>query len=148
MEQQEYLMKLSMIQQESENLENKLQMIAEQIGEMQAIKKSIQELGKIKDNKDKEILANLGKGIFLKTVIKDKDLFLNIGKGVIVKKNPSETIKILDEQTIKLEQGRQEVIKRITLIQQETNRLVQQAQIEKESQEKEGKDKDSKKKKK
>ena len=54
-----------------------------QINEMNSVKETLE---MIKSGKETEILANLGKGIFVKADLreKDKNLFVNVGKEVIV----------------------------------------------------------------
>lgn len=126
MEQQEYLLRLSMIEQEARMLEEKFGIIEQQIAEMGAIKASLLELDEKKEGD--EVLTNLGKGIFLKTSIKSKDLFLNVGKGAIVKKTIGETVGILNEQVEKLTAGRAEVAGKIEEMQAEMNGLVEEAQ--------------------
>lgn len=125
MEQQEYMMKLQMIQQEAQALEEKLQTIDQQIQEMEAIKASLIEIDKKDSN---EFLANLGKGIFIKTEIKEKELFVNIGKNTLVKKDPKETITIIEDQTQRLFIGKEEVMGRIEQIQQEMHAIIMEAQ--------------------
>lgn len=126
MEQQEYLIKLSIIQQEAEKLEQKMQIFDQQVQEMQAVKTSLEELSKGKDNQ--EILSGLGKGIFIKTEINDKNLFVNAGKGVVIKKNFGETISILDSQIKKLLAGKQEIMNRVLRLQDEMQRLIEEAE--------------------
>ena len=82
MEQQEYIIQLSMIQQEAQKLEEKMHIIDEQMLDMQSIRKSLDDI----DSKAEgdEILSNLGKGIFMKTNIKEKNLLVNVGKNIVV----------------------------------------------------------------
>ena len=120
MEKQEQMMRLQMIQQEAMQLEEKLQTFEEQINDMNSIKLSIEDIMK---NKNSEFLANLGKGIFLKSEIKDKDLFVNVGKNTLIKKKPEETIKIIENQIKKLILGKNEVMNNIEQLQEEMNNL-------------------------
>ena len=130
---EEYLMRLQMIQQEAGQLEEKLQTIDEQISSMEAIKASIKEIDK-KDSK--EFLANLGKGIFMKAEVTDKNLFVNVGKNTLIKKNPEETIKIIDDQVKKLFLGKEGVMRNIEGLQVEMQKLMQEAQKEQEAESK------------
>jgi len=127
MNQQESFMQMQMLGQEAEKLDQQMQMIDQQVVELAAVRESIVS---IKDNKDKnaEILANLGKGIFIKADLKSKDLFVNIGKDVIVKKTPDETLKIIDEQTKKMTDGKIAMTERIQQLQIEMNNILMQAQ--------------------
>ena len=124
--QQEYLIKIQMIQQEAQQLEQKMQMIDEQIIDMQSIKTSLADL---KDKKKgDEMLSNLGKGIFVKTKLDDDKLFVNVGKEVMVKKTVAETEKVMEEQISKLMIGKQEIMARIEHLQEEMMKMVQEVQ--------------------
>lgn len=137
MEQQEYLIKLSMIEQEAQKLEERITIFNSQIQEMNAIKKCLEEIeNKNINDKDGEILSNLGKGIFIKTEIKSKDLFVNVGKNIVIKKNTKETVKILDDQLKKLSLGKEETTNRIIKLQVEMQNLIQEAQKEQEKERK------------
>lgn len=126
--QQEYMIKMQMIQQEGGQLEEKMQVIDQQIADMQSIKSS---LGELKDKKKgDEILSNLGKGIFIKAKLEDKDVFVNVGKEVMVKKSLKETEQVLDEQVGKLMIGKQEIMARLEQLQGEMMSMVQEAQAQ------------------
>ena len=134
MENQEDFIKLQMIQQQASQLEQKLQVFDEQIQEMQAIKASLEGLDKNKDNKgEKEILANLGKGIFIKTEVKDDNLFVNVGKETLVKKSIGETIKVLEDQVGHLSLGKEHVVEAIGKLQNEMLMMIQQAEAKNKS---------------
>jgi len=125
MDEQQYFMKMQMLGQEAEKIEQQVQMIDQQNMELMAVRESV---AAMKENKNKEILANLGKGIFVKADIKDENLFVNVGKDVLVKKNPDETIKIIDEQLVKLTAGKEQFIGRIGELQEEMQNLLLEAQ--------------------
>ena len=137
MEQQEYSMRMQMLGQEAEKLEQHMQVIEQQISELGSVKESIEGIitkldskSQSKNNKeiDREILANLGKGIFVKADVKNEDLFINVGKEVIVRKKPNEAIKIIDEQLVKLVNGKEEIISRISELQGNMQAIMQEAQ--------------------
>lgn len=123
----EYLMKMQMIEQEASKLDQQIQIMDQQIQELTAIKASIEALGK---TKEKEILANLGKGIFIKAEIKGKDLMVNVGKDIFIKKTPEETAKIIDSQVKKLEAGKEDFTNRIIDIQSQMQVLLNHMQSE------------------
>ncbi len=135
MEQQEYLIRLSMMEQEAKALEEKMHMIEQQMSEMAAIKASLLEIGgadlKNGDGRGKEILSNLGKGIFIKTEIKGGDLLVNTGKGVVVKKSIGETMQVLDSQIKKLAQGKEQVMQGIEGLQENMRELIEEARLQK-----------------
>lgn len=125
--QQEYLIKMQMIQQEAGQLEEKTGVIDQQISEMQAIKTSLEDLDKKKE--DDEMMSNLGKGIFLKTAIKEKELLINVGKDIMIKKSVKETIAVLDDQMSKLVVGKEEAMARMQDLQGEMMAMIKEAEI-------------------
>ena len=127
MEQQQYMMKMQMLGQEAEKLEQQLQMIDQQSSDLNAVLESVQV---IKEGKSKELLANLGKGIFVRADLKEKDLLVNIGKDVIVKKTPEQTIQVIEDQLGKLAAGKEQFVERIAELQNEMQNLLLQVQRE------------------
>lgn len=127
MEQQEYLIKISAIQQEAAQLEEKLRVIEQQIQDMFAVNASLKDIDK---NKEKEMLSNLGKGIFIKTELKDKELFVNVGKEIIVKKNIKDTAAVVENQIERLIEGKKEIFVQIENLQKEMLELVRAAERE------------------
>ncbi len=136
MNQQEYFMQVQMLGQEAEKLEQQMQIMEQQINELTAVRESIvaiKESNSDEKEKNTEILANLGKGIFVKADLKEKNLYINIGKDVIVKKSPEDTIKIIDQQLEKLSAGKESLMERIQQLQIEMNNILQRARKEEES---------------
>ena len=115
------MIQMQMLQQEAEDLNQQLQLIEQNLSEIQELKSSLNEIGK-KENK--EILANIGKKIYLPVEIKDENLFVEIGKGNFVKKTVPETIQVIEEQTKKLVAGKQEVAERLEQLQKEVESLM------------------------
>lgn len=126
MEQQEYFMQVQMLGQEAERIEQQIQVIEQQVAELSAVKQSVESI-RTSDDK-REILANLGKGIFVKADLKDKELFINVGKDVIIKKTPEETIKVIDNETQRMMEGKSAMISRIQEIQENMQQLMQEMQ--------------------
>ena len=91
-------MRVNLLGQEAERIEKQIETIDEQVRDLEKIKESLSDIEKLKE--DKEILSNLGKGIFLKTYIKEKkpNLLINVGDGIILEKNIEETSKVINEQ--------------------------------------------------
>ncbi len=127
MDQQQYFLRMQMLGQEAEKIEQQIQIIEQQIGEMNAVRETLEA---IKSGKETEILANLGKGIFAKADLrsKDKNLFVNVGKDVAVKKTPEETLKIIDEQVKRLVEGKADFVDRISELQENMQALLMEAQ--------------------
>jgi prefoldin alpha subunit len=127
MEQQEYFIKMQMLGQEAEKIEQQIQTIDQQISELASVRESLQAL---ESGKQKEILANLGKGIFIKTELKGKELLVNVGKEIIVEKSINDTLKVIEDQTTKLITGKEGFISRIQELQENMQTLLMQAQKE------------------
>lgn len=127
MENQESFMKLQMLQNEGQKLEEQIQLIDQQSSELSSIKECIENIEKEKSQSN-EILTNLGKGIFVKTLLKEKELYVNVGKEIIIKKNTKETIKIIDEQISKLSNAKVEMFERVQNLQEEMQNLFLEVQ--------------------
>jgi len=82
----------------------------------------------LKDAKDKEIFASIGKGIFIKSVITDKDLLVDIGGKNFVKKTVSETQTIIGEQIKKLEKVKEQLQENLDKINEEVDKLIREIQ--------------------
>jgi len=81
---------IRLLQQQFQNLEN-------QILELQIVKQSLDDLRKIK--LEKELLVPISPGIFIKTILKDnKNLVVNVGASVAAKKNVTQTKELLNIQ--------------------------------------------------
>lgn len=98
---QELLMKASLLERNSQELETHLQFINNQITELEAFNVNLVTL---QDSSEKEILSSIGKGVYAKANLVDKDLFVEIGAGVIIKKTPQEIKSIIEGQVKTLEE--------------------------------------------
>jgi len=127
MTKEEYLFKLSLLQQEANKLEEQIQLINQQVSELEILKMSLEKIDKIEE---KEILASLGKGIFIKAEKKENELFVNIGEGVVVKKTSKETCDIIDKQIKQLEEIKINLLSEIEKINFQLQELVKEAREE------------------
>jgi prefoldin alpha subunit len=125
MEKQEYMIRLQMLQQEAEKIEQQVQAIDQQINELGGIRESIEALS---TKKDKELLANIGKGIFVKTELKEEEMFVNVGRGIMVKKTADDTKRIIEEQTKKMFEAKESFMVRIQEIQEQMQNLIMEIQ--------------------
>ena len=92
-EQHEKMIRLNMLEQDAKQIE-------QQIAELQNLKIALGEIEKAKE-KD-EILASLGKNIFVKMALLSKDLLVNVGAKTVVKKSIPETKKLVENDIAKL----------------------------------------------
>jgi len=127
MAKEEVLLQLALFEQEIARLEQQMQLIEQNVLEIENLKESLEELEK---SKEKEIYANLGKNIFIKTEIKDKNLLIDVGNRTFAKKNIEETLKIIDGQLKQLGEAKTNVLSKMQEIQGKTEEAIEEAQKE------------------
>ena len=115
MEQQQ-IMQIQMMEQESQQLNQQIQYIEQNIIEMHELGLGLDEISKEESN---EILASLGKGIYIPVEIKDKKLIVEIGKKNFVKKTIPETKEIIQQQLIKLIGAKDQILERLEVLHKE-----------------------------
>ncbi len=101
--QQEKLMKLSLLEQEANQINQQLQIIEHQIIELQILKLHLDDVEKTKERE--EILASIGRNMFIQTSLSSKEIFVDVGAKTVLKKTPQEAKRIVDmdiEQMIEL----------------------------------------------
>ena len=122
---EELLMKLSMLEQQANEQAEQIQAIDNQISELESLKLS---LSKMEKSKGKEMLAPLGRGIFIKTEVKEEKLFVNVGSKTLVKKTPKETAEIIDNQIKEMGRVKAHLLGNIEQINQSLSGLINEAQ--------------------
>lgn len=101
------LMQIALVERQARELEGHLEIVSSQIIELEDFIGTIEALI---SSKERDILASLGKRVFIKTQAHDFDeLFVEVGAGVIVKKTPKETADIIKEQIKRLKEVRIEI---------------------------------------
>ena len=90
---QEQIMRIQMAEQEAEQFNKQIELIDQHVSEMREIEEALE---KIQEKDTKEILANLGKKIFIPVEIKDKTLIVEVGNKTFVKKSIPERTGGLD----------------------------------------------------
>lgn len=103
---QELMLKASLVEKHIEELNEKLGYLTQQLLEMEQFNKDVVFL---KDSKGKDILAPVGKGIYLKSTIEEKNLFVNVGAGVVVKKSFEDTKAIIESQIKNFQEARMQL---------------------------------------
>jgi prefoldin alpha subunit len=124
-EQQELMFKLAMYEQQMKQLQEQFQAVDHAIGETSSLNSGLNEL---KEGKDKEIFALIGKGIFAKAKITSNDLIVDVGAKNFVKKNVADTQKIIKEQINKLEQVKKELESKLEELNHEAVKMITKAQ--------------------
>jgi prefoldin alpha subunit len=118
---QEQIFQIQLIEQESNQLNQQLELIQQNMIELQELKLS---LGEIKNTKQTEFLVNIGKRIYAPVEIKDKRLIIEVGNKTFIRKDIDGTIEIIDEQLKKLENANNKIMINLTSLQEQANRLM------------------------
>jgi len=118
-QQQDIIYSLGMYEQHIKQLSQQLQAVEENIVELNSL---IFDLDEIK--KGKEVLAQVGKGIFVNANLTSDELTVNVGERNFVKKNIPETKKLIKEQLSKLENVKKELEMKIDEIGGEIQRIL------------------------
>ena len=123
--QQEILFKLSMFEQQIQQLQQQLQAVEEGIVDMSSLSLGLDE---IQNSIGKEILAPLGRGIFLETKLLSDKLTVDVGGKNLVKKSVPETKAIIEEQLERLSEVREDLNEKIEDINEELTRTISEIQ--------------------
>lgn len=104
--QEELMQKLGMYEQQIMQLQQQLEAVEQAIVEMNSLTLGF---GELVGSKDKEILAPIGRGIFVKTKLMSEDLIVDVGGKNFVKKSIPKTKKLIQNQVEKLEEVKKEL---------------------------------------
>ncbi|HUW43510.1 MAG TPA: prefoldin subunit alpha [Bacillota bacterium] len=103
---QELLYKLGMFERNMELLGQQSQLVEKNIIDLNSLNFDMDE---IKNSVGKEVLAPLGRGIFVKTKLVSDEMIVDVGSKNFVEKSVPETKKIIKEQIEKLNQVKKEL---------------------------------------
>lgn len=121
---QKTILKISMLEQQAQQIHQQLEIVEKTIVEMESLEKGLEE---IVGKRDKEILASLGKGIFIKSKILSEELFVDIGGGNVIKKTIPETKELIREQIEKLKNIKTELESSLINIEKESLEILEEA---------------------
>jgi prefoldin alpha subunit len=109
-------------------IEHQMRSLQEQL---MAVDKGIVELGSLniglddlKGSSGKEIIAPLGKGIFVKTKLISEDLIVDIGNKNLIKKDIPKTQELILKQIKNLETAKKEIDKNLDLVSEEAQKVM------------------------
>ncbi|MFA5953766.1 MAG: prefoldin subunit alpha [Candidatus Pacearchaeota archaeon] len=129
MNESELQMKFSIFEQQIMQIQQQLQILEETILDLSRLNNDLDELkGKI----GKEILSQVGRGIFVKTNLISEELIVDVGDKNFVKKSIPETKKIISEQIEKLNISRDNLEQELKKINSELTKLILEYQEEHE----------------
>ncbi len=124
-EQQELMYKLSMYEQQIQQLQQQLEAVEHAIIEITSLDSGLSELT---GSKGKEIFAPIGRGIFAKAKLISEDLTVDVGGKNFVKKSIPETKKLIQGQIKKLEFVKNDLQQNLEKINQELTETIMNAQ--------------------
>jgi prefoldin alpha subunit len=122
---QELMFKLSMFEQQIQQLQQQIQAVEQGLVEMESLNLGLSELV---GSAGKEILATIGRGIFIKAKIVSEDLTVDIGEKKFVKKSISKTKELIEEQIEKLKEVKKELEKNLEKVSEELQRVMEEEQ--------------------
>jgi len=100
---QEILQKAMMLRGQSEEIEKQIGFVSEQVQEMEIFLEGLNELA---GSDKEEILANLGRGVYVKANrLKEEKLFVEVGAGIMVRKTPAEAKGVVEGQLKKFKEA-------------------------------------------
>jgi len=119
---QELIIQLGMFEQQARQLQQQIQSIEQGIDEISILKEGLADI-----KNGKEILASVGRGIFVKAKLSSDDLIVDVGSKNFVKKSIPETKKIIEEQIEKLLEVKTELQSNLEKLGEEIQKLVEEA---------------------
>ena len=120
-QQQEVMFKLQMYEQQMKHIQEQLQAVEEGLADLINLNIGLDNL---ESPNGKEIMANVGRGIFVKAKIDSEDLIVDIGGKNLVKKSVKDTKIILDNQIQKVQSVKEELQGTLQKLQEEMTSLV------------------------
>ena len=121
--QQELILKLGMYEQQIQQVQQQLEAIEHGIVELDSLNT---ELDEIKGSEGKEIMAQIGRGIFIKSKILSDELIVDVGGKNFVKKTVPETQELINKQLEKLEEAKESLNNSIIEISNKAEELVEE----------------------
>jgi len=119
--QDEMMIKFSIFEQQIRQIQQQIEVIERNIIDINSLSSGLNEL---KGAEGKEILAQIGKNIFVKTKLLSEDLIVDIGGGNFVKNDIESTKKIIGEQIKKLEKIRDELNSALENLSNEMTKMI------------------------
>ena len=104
---EELLYRAIEMKKKSEEAEKSLEFVSEQIAELGNFSKNLELL---ENEKEKEMLSHLGRGVFMKTDRKEDKFFIDVGAGVFLRKTNKETREVIAKQITKFNEAKVQII--------------------------------------
>ncbi len=125
MDQQEVIFKLSMFEQQMQQLQQQLQAVERGINELETLNLGLDD---IKGSEGKEIFAQVGRGIYVKAKVVSDELMVNVGEKNLVKRSVPEAKELILGQIKKLKDVEADLERTIEMTNSEFTELIQEYQ--------------------
>ena len=122
--QQEFILKLSMFEQQMNQIQQQIQAVENGIAELNLLNFGLEDL---RGKKDLEIMAHIGKGIFARGKLTSEELVVDVGDKNFVTKSIPETKELINKQIEKLEEVKRELNEALEKIGEEINSVLEEA---------------------
>lgn len=120
--QQELIFKLSMFEQHANQLQQQIRSVEKGILDLNELVIGLEELN---GKENEEMLAHVGRGIFIKTKIISEELIVDVGSKNFVKKTIPEAKKLIGEQIKRLETIKEELNENLEDLGKEMQRVLE-----------------------
>lgn len=121
MENQEILYKLSMFEQQIQQLSQQIQAVEQGINDLGSLEIDLNDL---KGSEGKEILAPIGRGIYAKAKLLSENLTVDVGGKNFVRKTVPETQELIKKQSEKLEDVKKELNEHLDNVTKEAEKII------------------------
>ena len=119
--QQELMFKLSMYEQQIKQIQENMELVEQNIVELSSLTLGLDDL---KKKKDSEMLAPIGRGIFVKSRLIDEKLIVDVGGKKFVEKSIDETKEVISGQLKRLEEIKENLNSTLEKINEEITQFV------------------------
>jgi len=132
MEDQELMQKFQIFESRIMQTQEQLQAVEQGLLELNDLKEGLEY---IKGKEGNEILAPIGRGVFVKAKLLSEELTVDVGERKFVNKSIEDTGKIIEEQLEKLNGVKSELENSLEMINQELTRTMIEHQTKKQKEE-------------
>jgi len=123
--QQELMFKLQMFEQQAQQIQQQMQAVEQAVIDMTSLDFGLSELV---SKEGKEIMAPVGRGIFVKAKLISEELVVDVGSKNFVTKTIPQTKELIKGQIDKLSEVQGELEKNLRQIGEEFNNMIMEAQ--------------------
>ena len=119
---QEIMQMLGQMNQQHETLQEQIKLVEQQIGELEQFK---DELSALEEHKNETVITSLGKSVFAPVkFLPDEKMFVEIGAGYFVRKDIKDTKIIIEEQTKKLHEFKENISSELNSLTTQLEQLI------------------------